>query len=125
MKTTYYCPTTKGPRNSNTIGCGAMFEQEPDAEGLVDCPECGICFSPERETPPDAVLLKAADRLHGVEGECEVDESIGDPTAMVSRGDDPGAYVRAWVWVPFCEVTDEDWEGHTSDTVPARKSVRP
>lgn len=24
-----------------------------------------------------------------------------DSEALVSRGDDPGAYVRAWVWVEF------------------------
>lgn len=38
---------------------------------------------------------EAAERLHGIEGECEID---GD--AVVSFGDSPGAYVQAWVWVP-------------------------
>lgn len=26
------------------LGCGTTFEQEPDDEGLVDCPSCGIWF---------------------------------------------------------------------------------
>jgi hypothetical protein len=29
------------------------------------------------------------------EGEIEIDDN-----AKVSRGDDPGAYVQAWVWIP-------------------------
>lgn len=38
------------------------------------------------------------------EGELEVDAS-----AVVSLGDDPGAYVMAWIWVADCDV----WEGPT------------
>ena len=37
----------------------------------------------------------AAAMLHHVDGEVEI-----DPGARVSEGDDPGAYVEAWVWVP-------------------------
>jgi hypothetical protein len=33
--------------------------------------------------------------LYGEEGQIEVDED-----AKVSVGDDEGAYVQAWVWVP-------------------------
>ena len=36
----------------------------------------------------------AADEIHGRDGEIEIDED-----AVVSPGDDPGAYVQAWVWV--------------------------
>jgi hypothetical protein len=42
----------------------------------------------------DARYREAAHRLHHDEGSCEVDEN-----AKISRGDDPGAYVQAWVWV--------------------------
>lgn len=37
----------------------------------------------------------AAKKLYTSEGEIEVDAN-----AEVSRGDDDGAYVQAWVWVP-------------------------
>ena len=42
----------------------------------------------------DARYREAAHRLHTEEGVCEVDDN-----AKISRGDDPGAYVQAWVWV--------------------------
>lgn len=53
--TTYICPTghTQQSGEAHTIiGCGATFEAEPDDEGLVDCPSCGIWFNPSKETPP-------------------------------------------------------------------------
>lgn len=37
----------------------------------------------------------AAKRIHESEGSIEIDDK-----AKVSRGDDTGAYVQAWVWVP-------------------------
>ena len=43
----------------------------------------------------DEAYREAARRLHGRDGECEIDSG-----AVVSIGDDPGAYVAAWVWVP-------------------------
>lgn len=46
----------------------------------------------EEETK--AVYRTAAKRLHHRDGEIEIDEE-----AEVSLGDDPGAYVQAWVWV--------------------------
>jgi hypothetical protein len=49
----YRCPDTSGPRKSTILGCGEEFEQEPDDEGLVDCPYCGIWFSPESEDQRD------------------------------------------------------------------------
>jgi hypothetical protein len=36
----------------------------------------------------------AARRDHHKDGECEVDEN-----ALISKGEDGGAYVQAWVWV--------------------------
>jgi hypothetical protein len=48
------CPRNVDPKGGDILGCGNVFEQEPDAEGLVDCPHCGIVFSPERE--PETVL---------------------------------------------------------------------
>ena len=38
------------------------------------------------------------------EGEIEIDDD-----AKISRGDDPGAYVAAWVWV-HCEMEEDDGE---------------
>lgn len=37
---------------------------------------------------------RKADEIHGSEGSIEIDDN-----ALVSRGDDHGAYVQAWVWV--------------------------
>ena len=37
-----------------------------------------------------------AKELYYRDGEIEIDSN-----AIISRGDDPGAYVAAWVWVPF------------------------
>lgn len=42
----------------------------------------------------DAAYIAAAQAQHGDEGICEIDDN-----AIVSIGDDPGAYVMAWVWV--------------------------
>jgi hypothetical protein len=46
----YTCPAsyTPGPNHSDIIGCGAIFQAEPDSEGIVDCPRCGMWFSPVR-----------------------------------------------------------------------------
>ena len=56
-----------------------------------------ITFTPD-ETPENearwAAYRKAAKALHEDEGEVEIDDG-----AMVSEGDDDGAYVAAWVWV--------------------------
>lgn len=42
------CPS-KERFEGDIAGCGSTFEAEPDEEGLVDCPECGIWFNPEIE----------------------------------------------------------------------------
>jgi hypothetical protein len=46
----------------------------------------------------DAWFRARAKELYGKDGEIEVDSN-----ALISYGDDPGAYVAAWVWVPFEE----------------------
>lgn len=44
-----------------------------------------------------------AKEMYYQEGKIEVDSN-----ARISRGDDEGAYVEAWVWVPFREEEEED-----------------
>jgi len=51
----------------------------------------------------DEQYREAARKQYGKDGQLEID---GD--AEVSRGDDPGAYVQAWVWVE----NDEQLEDH-------------
>lgn len=46
--------------------------------------------------PTDEQYQKAAKGIHHKEGEVEID--IGKQT-KVSRSDDGGAYIQAWVWV--------------------------
>jgi hypothetical protein len=44
-----------------------------------------------------------AKELYCADGEIEVDSN-----ALISRGDDRGAYVQAWGWVPdYGDVSDE------------------
>jgi len=39
--TLHYCPTK--PRvEGDIVGCGAVFRAEPDSEGIIDCPACGM-----------------------------------------------------------------------------------
>ena len=65
--------------------------------------------------PSDYQYVQAAIRLFDDEGTCEVDEY--DPALdQVSRGDDPGAYVQAWVWVPDEEAEIEDAEEGTQNS---------
>jgi hypothetical protein len=52
--------------------------------------------------PTNDQYRKAADDV-AREGECEIDDD-----AMVSRSDDPGAYVQAWVWVPNSDILQPD-----------------
>lgn len=42
---------------------------------------------------------EAANKIYGSEGEVEIDDD-----ADVSEGLDGGAYVEAWVWVPYDAV---------------------
>lgn len=51
MMTTWRCPDDdRGPQpdgggRPDIVGCGRTFEAEPDFEGLIDCPHCGMWFS--------------------------------------------------------------------------------
>jgi hypothetical protein len=53
--------------------------------------------------PTDENIREMARKRYGLTGNVDVDDD-----AVVSRGDDPGAYVQAWVWVPFEEGEDEE-----------------
>lgn len=55
---------------------------------------CVLAFSEYEHDAKKDAYIAAAQQQYGREGEIEVDES-----AYVSKGDDPGAYVMAWVWV--------------------------
>jgi hypothetical protein len=59
----------------------------------------------ERETDvqSDEWFRARAKELYCRDGEIEVDSN-----ALISHGDDDGAYVAAWLWVPF--------EGERSDS---------
>ena len=46
---TVTCPSS--PRHDGDIvGCGKTFTQQPDEEGIFDCPHCGIFFNRESLT---------------------------------------------------------------------------
>jgi hypothetical protein len=53
--------------------------------------DCVVAFGRNRDNDPYA---RAAHKEYHQEGEIEIDD-----TTVVSEGDDPGAYVLAWVWV--------------------------
>jgi hypothetical protein len=38
------CPDNKR-HEDDIVGCGRTFTAEPDNEGLIDCPHCGMWFS--------------------------------------------------------------------------------
>jgi hypothetical protein len=44
----------KVPDDDIVRGCGAVFEQDKDDDGLVDCPNCGIWFNPKLE--PETIV---------------------------------------------------------------------
>lgn len=59
--------------------------------------------------PSDKAMVGAAHRLHHRDGEIEIDTHDSPmPTARVSRGSYPGAYVMAWIWVKDGDVLPED-----------------
>lgn len=51
--------------------------------------------------PDDEEMRELAGQQYGREGECEIDDD-----AVISRGEDNGAYVQAWVWVEYPETQD-------------------
>ena len=54
-------------------------------------------------------VKRATDTLYRG-GELEIDSD-----AQVSNGDDAGAYVQAWVWVPDDEAPDDDAESDDTE----------
>lgn len=57
-------------------------------------------------SPPNAAAYRSAAQKRAREGEIEVDDN-----AVVSLGDDPGAYVQAWLWISDSEAglsTEDD-----------------
>lgn len=54
----------------------------------------------------DEEAVESARAEHHRDGEVEIDQYV-DPAQQTSRGDDRGCYVKAWVWVPWPEVTPE------------------
>ncbi|WP_304526872.1 hypothetical protein [Halomonas sp. I5-271120] len=58
-----------------------------------------------KTTDSDADFIAAAREQYQDDGTLEVDHG-----AAVSRGDDPGHYVQAWVWVDAEYPTDEELE---------------
>lgn len=58
----------------------------------------GDIASAERDA---AILDLAVNNYPWSDGEIEMGSPGDEPGAMVSEGEDNGAYVRAWVWVSF------------------------
>ena len=59
---------------------------------------------PELHTlSPDSAFIQAAREQYQEEGSIEIDEN-----AVVSRGDEDGHYVQAWVWVSARQPTQEE-----------------
>lgn len=57
----------------------------------------------------DAQYIQAARRDYHIEGEVEIDEN-----AIVSRGNEDGAYVEAWEWEDDAYVQTWVWVRATS-----------
>ena len=71
---------------------------------------CIEAFAPQ--TADEKIYAEYARTSSAASGECEIDE----PT-VVSMGEDPGAYVMAWLWIPDAEI----WQGPAdSDGEPCR-----
>ena len=80
------------------ISCDGAAHGNPNVDNCTQCaPLWGWIMIPDRT---DEQYRAQARAKYEDEGQIEIDEG-----AEVSRGDDPGAYVQAWVW-----VADEDAE---------------
>jgi hypothetical protein len=71
-------------------------ERDAAARGAM---EASKAFAAEQDAKEAQAYRDAAKRLHHREGECEIDDN-----ATVSFGDDAGAYVQAWVWIPAADA---------------------
>jgi hypothetical protein len=56
---------------------------------------------------PRLQAYRAAAMRHYRGGELEI-----DPGAVVSKGDDPGAYVMAWLWIDDSELAPTNTSAH-------------
>lgn len=68
-----------------------------EAEDAVDA-EAGDQTGPEADE-----MREKARAMYHADGEVEIDDN-----ATISWGGEPGAYVQAWVWVPFDESEEAD-----------------
>jgi hypothetical protein len=60
-----------------------------------------------KKDPTDKQYIEAAFKKYHRDGEIEIDKDCTRlPKSRVSRGDDPGAYVMAWVWVSNDDLVD-------------------
>lgn len=96
--------------------CGHLTDGDGDADlldgllnlldKLIEAPGSWIHREEgeEDEPPTDEEYIETARQIHGEDGVCEIDEG-----AVVSRGDDPGAYVQAWVWVYKTDIDPEKY----------------
>lgn len=84
-------------------------------DALTQLIEAGLEFSTAakvfadrqaQEDPTSAGVIAAARDFHHKDGHVEIDEG-----AMISYGDDPGAYVMAWVWIDLPGGHDADGTG--------------
>lgn len=64
--------------------------------GFFGTPESGTSDTPEIRSGPSDEVLRALARHDYGSDDIEIDGN-----AVVSRGEDPGAFVAAWVWVEF------------------------
>lgn len=62
----------------------------------------GMAEKEEVPVPSDDAIRQTAKHLYEEEGLVEIDDG-----AEISHGGDPGAYVQAWVWVPYEDVTSD------------------
>jgi len=76
----------------------------------------GEVVEEEGEGPSDAEYIASARDMYAVDGQVEIDEG-----AMVSRGDERGAYVAAWVWVAEPAPQGNASSMHGGAWVPPRK----
>ena len=88
---------------------GDMWQDLTDNHGVVDTVyieerDVPVAATPDPESDPvrDSAIRSMAKDEHASDGYIEIDEN-----AIVSEGDDNGAYVAAWVWVDFAG-TDMD-----------------
>jgi hypothetical protein len=65
----YRCPDYQHPTDTaDSVGCGHEFESEPDHEGIVDCPNCGMWFTPTKEPTPLEQLAELGNLHEKLEG---------------------------------------------------------